>query len=376
MKHALRTALVVASVGGALAAMAAPPVKLGVSLPLSGNLAAYGKTTLEGVKLRTSQINAAGGVNGAPLQLVIEDNKGDATESVNVFNKLAGTDKVVAVVGPITSTNALACRRAAKELKVPLVSPTATNDKVTLKNGYVFRACFNDSFQGRIVATHAARNLGHLKAAVFVDLNSDYSKGLAASFAKAFAAAGGTIVAEESYQQKDTEFGPALKKIKDSGAQIIFVPGYPPEVPLIVKQAKVSGITARLCGADGWDNEAVLTGAGPNLEGCFLVGAFSREDQRPAARQFLDAFAKQGQAKPGTFEALGYDTVSLIAEALKSGATPDAVRRGLLGIKDFEAVTGRITISPDGDAIKSAVILDIVRAGDRFTTKYQATVNP
>lgn len=354
----------------------AADIKLGVDLPLSGSLAFYGKTTLEGIKLRVALINEAGGVNGAPLVLVIEDNKGDATETVNIFNKLVGSDKVVAVLGPIISTNALACRRVAKELKVPLISPTATNDKVTLKNGYLFRTCFNDSFQGQIIGNYAARNLGLKKAAVLVDMNSDYSKGLAASFKKTFTADGGRLVAEESYQQKDTEFAPQLKKIKDAGADLLFVPGYPPEVQLIVKQAKVTGLTARLCGADGWDNEAVINGSGPGIAGSYIVGAFSAEDTRPVVHDFLAACEKAKQEKPGTFSALGYDTVSLIAEALKTGSTSEDIRKGLLGIKNFPAVTGDLSISPDGDAIKSAVVLEIVRTGDTFTTKYRATVSP
>jgi branched-chain amino acid transport system substrate-binding protein len=141
------TAVVVCTLATVAAGGAAEAVKIGVSLPLSGNLAPFGKPAVAGIRLRVDEINAAGGVKGARLELVIEDNKGDATETVNVFNKLAGTDGVAAVIGPLTSTNALAMRRAAKELKVPALSPTATNDKVTLKSGWMFRACFNDSFR-------------------------------------------------------------------------------------------------------------------------------------------------------------------------------------------------------------------------------------
>lgn len=368
------TAAVLAA-GGLQAADAV--VKVGVSLPLSGNLAPFGKPAAEGIRLRAAEINAAGGVNGVRLELVIEDNKGDATETVNVFNKLAGTDRVVAVIGPLTSTNALAIRRLAKERKVPVISPTATNDKVTLKNGWMFRTCFNDSFQGAIVANHAIRNLKLKRAAVLLDMNSDYSKGLCASFKKAFTAAGGAVVAEESYQQKETEFGIQLKRIRDSGADVLFVPGYPPELQLIIKQAKVAGLTAKLCGADGWDNDSVINGSGPNIEGSFIVGAFSPDDRRPAVQKFLAAYAAQGLGKPGTFDALGYDSVSLLAEALKAGATPEAVRGGLAGIRNHEAVTGTISISPDGDAVKSAVILDITRtAGGAFAATYNTTVNP
>ncbi len=362
--------------GGLRAAEPAAAIKIGANLPLSGNLAPFGKPALEGIRLRVAEINAAGGVNGRPLELVAEDNKGDATEAVNIVNKLAGTDQVAAIIGPLTSTCTLAMRRTAKELKIPVITPTATNDKITQKNGWLFRACFNDSFQGTAVANHAARNLGAKKAAVLIDQNSDYSKGVCASFKKAFTAAGGQVVAEESYQQKDTEFGPQLKKIRDRGADVLFVPGYPPELQLIIKQAKVAGVTARLCGADGWDNDSVVNGSGPNIDGSFIVGAFSPEDQRPVVRQFLAAYAAKGLGKPGTFDALGYDSVSLLAEALKRGTDGAAVRQGLLAIPGLEAVTGTIRFNPNGDAVKSAVILDITRTGDRFATRYAATVAP
>lgn len=349
-------------------------IKIGASLPLSGALAAYGKATLEGIRMRIDEANQAGGVNGATIKLLAEDNLGDATAAINAYNKLAGSDKAVAVIGPITSTAALAVRRSAAKLKVAVVSPTATNDKVTQDNEAMFRACFNDSFQGTVIADYIARSVR--TAATLIDMNSDYSKGLAKSFAAAFARAGGKIAAEEKYQQKDTDFSTQLKRIKESGAETIFAPGYPPELPLIVKQAKAIGFEGRLCGADGWDNDAVINGAGDNVEGCHLVGAFSPEDARPAVQAFLAAFEKRTGSRPGTFEALGYDSASLVLEALKTGTTAESVRKGLSGIKDLEAVTGRITIDPQGDAIKSAVILKIVKAGEKYTTKYVTTISP
>ena len=349
-------------------------VSIGVCMPISGPLASYGKSTLEGIRMRMDEINQAGGVNGTAIKLVVEDNLGDGTAAINAYNKLAGSDGAVAVIGPITSTVALAVRRPAAKLKVAVVSPTATNDKVTRDNDYLFRACFNDSFQGTVIANFMIKEVK--TAATLVDLNSDYSKGLAKSFANAFVKAGGQIVAEEKYQQRDTDFSTQLKKIKDSGAETVFVPGYPPELPLIIKQAKAIGVQARLCGADGWDNDTVINGAGDNVEGCHLVGAFSPEDARPPVKAFLAAFEKRTGNRPGTFEALGYDSASLVLEALKTGATAAAVQKGLQRIKDFEAVTGTITIDPQGDAVKSAVILKIVREGDKFTTKYVATIAP
>lgn len=352
------------------------PVRIGLIHPLSGPLAPYGKSSLQGVRMRMDELDAAGGIGGRRIELVIEDDKGDATQSIHAFNKLAGTDKVVAIIAPITSTNALAVRPQAKKLMIPAISPTATNDKVTLKNPFMFRACFTDSFQGVIIAGYARKELKAGSAAVMKDINSDYSKGLCASFIAAFRAGGGTIAAEEGYQQGDTDFGTQLKKIKESKADIVFVPGYPPEVPLIIKQAKVLGLDAKLCGADGWDDDTVVNGSGDSVEGCFLVGAFSREDKRAAVQDFVRRYTEKYGSEPGTFGALGYDTVSLLAEAMKNGVTPENIRHGLAKIRDFEAVTGRITMTDDGDAVKPAVILEIARSGAGFAARYKATVSP
>lgn len=353
------------------------PIKVGVNVPLSGALASYGKNVLDGVNIRLQEINDAGGINGRQVVLVVEDNRGDPVETRSAYKKLAQIDGVCAVIGPITSTNALAVKIDAESAKVPTLSPTATNDTVTANAHYVFRACFKDSFQGQVVADYAAKTLGIKKAAVMTDKNSDYSKGLSVSFRKAFEASGGAVVAEENYQQKDTDFGTQLVKIKNAGAELIFVPGYPPEVPQIIKQAKVIGFTGRLCGADGWDNEAVIQAAGENIEGCFIVGAFSPEDTRPAVAGFVQkASAKLGRT-PGTFEALGYDSMTLLAEAIKSaGDDPKAIAEALRKLKDVDAVTGKITITPEGDARKNAVVLKITKEGDKYVTKYMATVEP
>jgi branched-chain amino acid transport system substrate-binding protein len=353
------------------------PIRIGADLPLSGALAPYGKNVLDGVNLRLQEINDAGGINGRKIVLVVEDNRGEPVESRSAYRKLAQIDKVSAVIGPITSTNALAVKLDVEQCKVPLLSPTATNDTVTANTHYLFRACFKDSFQGQIVANYAAKNFGVKKAAILIDKNSDYSKGLSASFQKAFEAAGGKIVAAESYQQKDTDFGTQLVRIKNAGAELIFVPGYPPEVPQIIRQAKVVGFAGRLCGADGWDSEAVLNAAGENIEGCFIVGAFSPQDTRPIVKNFVEKASRQSGRTPGTFEALGYDSLILLAEAMKaSGTAPQEVADGMRRLSGVEAVSGKISITPSGDAHKSAVVLRIVPQGDKYVTQYLATVEP
>ncbi len=355
-----------------LTSSGAEKVKIGVIVPISGALTPFGKGALDGIKLRVEQINSSGGVNGKSIELIVEDSKGDKSQTISAFKKLTGIDRVVAVIGEVTSTNTLALANLAEKNQTPTITPTATNDKVTARGSHMFRACFNDSFQGKVVANYASTSKNFTKAAVITDLSSDYSKGLGNSFKEAFANGGGQIVAEESYQQKDTEFGAQLSKIKDSGAEVVFVPGYPPELQLIIKQAEVIGLGATFCGADGWDNDSVIENSGDKIIGSFIVGAFSPEDQRPEVQSFIKAFG--GNA--GTFEALGYDSVSILAEAMKKGVTRKAIKEGLFAIKDFPTVTGKTTILSNGDAIKSAVIMSVEKDKGGYFKKYQATINP
>lgn len=361
----MRNAIVVTAMAAFVLAGAAgckknTDIPVGVNLPLSDSLSAYGKNTLEGIELRVKQINAAGGINGRKIRLEIQDNRGKDTDTRSAFKKFTGIDGVVAVLGPITSTRALAAKMDAQQTKTAMITPTATNDLVTANSRYVFRACYNDSFQGREVARYAYET-GLRKAAVMIDTGSDYSKGVSASFKKAFEAAGGKIVAEENYQGTDTNFGSQLVRIKTSGAETIFLPAYPPNVQDIIRQAKVVGFTGRLCGSDGWDNSTVIENSGENIEGCFYMAAYWPGEDRPMVRDFVrDMSAVSGRA-PGSFEALGYDAMLLLGEALKKGADRESIPDAMRGLKDVETVTGTITITPGGDAVKGAVLLKIVK---------------
>lgn len=357
-------------------------IAVGVIVPLSGDLASYGASTLDGIKFRVQEINEAGGLGGKQIVLKIEDNKGDQGQTITSYKKLTGPGGVSAVIGPITSTNSLAVLNDVTSAQCPTISPTATNDTVAPGSDYMFRACYKDSFQGEIVANYASGDLGIQQAAVLVDKGSDYSIGLANSFKKAFTAAGGQVVAEESYKQKDTEYGAKLAKIKDSGAELVFLPGYPGETPLILRQAEVMGLDAKFCGADGWDHPDTLQKSGDKIVGSFIVGAFSPEDQRPEVQEFLAKMKGADVASPGSFEALGYDSMSLIAKAIEThGSSRAKITEGLLAIEQLPCVTGAITITAEGDAVKAAVVMGIEKAEEptaeeTYVKKYLKTVQP
>jgi len=360
-------------------------LKIGVTMPLSGPLAAYGESTLRGIRLQEGKINAAGGIRGRLIELVVENNEGDTTKSAEGLRKLIGLDKVVAVVGPITSRNALAIAREAQRKGVALITPTGTNDAITKDGDFIFRACFTDSFQGAVDARFAFEELKIKTVVPFQDTTSDYSVGLCRSFADTFKRLGGTVLPTLSYKQGDTDFTPQLRKIRESGAQGVFTPGYPPELPRIVNQAKELGLTATLLGADGWDNDDLVKNAAKNLVGSYFSAAFSRQNPTPEIARFLALAKSKGIAEPGTFEALGYDALGLVAEAAKRTAVQSteniaAYRAGLRDalhtLKDYPGATGTISMRPSGDPLKSLVILKYADVNGKLDKTFVKAVNP
>lgn len=358
--------------------------KIGVIMPLSGNLAAYGQSVHEGIQLMADELNKNGGVLGRPVSLVLENNEGNTVKSAEAFRKLSGLNKVLAVVGPITSTQAMAISRDAQRKGVTLITPTGTNDAITQDGDYVFRACFNDSFQGIAVARFAYNDLGLRSALSFQDTASDYSVGLCAQFDKTFAELGGQVMPILSYKTQDTDFTPQIRKMRESGAQGIFIPGYPPELPLIINQIRNLGLEATLLGADGWDNEDTVQNAGANLEGTYFSAAFSAEVSTPGLKKFLELAQAAEIRNPGTFEALGYDSLGLVAEAIRQANPQDgnlenlrkSIKDHLGQVQNFQGATGSISMQPSGDPVKSLVMIQYVLKEGQVAKQFVKTVDP
>ncbi|WP_339061284.1 ABC transporter substrate-binding protein [Tepidibacillus marianensis] len=359
----------------------AKTIKIGADLELSGGVAAFGSSARDGAKLAVEEINAAGGVLGKQLELVVADNASKPEESTRSIQKLISEDKVVAVVGAATSGNTLAASTVAMEKKVPIITPSGTATKVTVDertgkvHDYVFRTCFIDPFQGTVMGNFAAKELQAKTAAIYIDSSSDYSKGLAKSFEDQFKKNGGQIVTQESYQQKDNDFKAVLTRIKDKNPDVIYVPGYYEEVGKIVKQGREMGITVPFLGGDGWDAPQMFDIAGKEaLNNTFFSNHYSSEDTSPEVQKFVGSFKEKYNKVPDGFAVLGYDSVQLIAKAIKDAgsAEPTKIKDALAKIKDFKATSGTITYNATHDPIKSAVIIEYKDGKQSFKTK----VNP
>ncbi|MDI6878425.1 MAG: ABC transporter substrate-binding protein [Desulfitobacteriaceae bacterium] len=354
-------------------------IKIGANLELTGGTAMFGQEAKNGINLAFEQQNAKGGVLGKKLELVAADNKSDAGESTAAVTKLVTQDKVVAVIGSMTSSVTLAAVPVVTDNKIPMVSPSGTNAKVTVDNGqvrpWVFRACFIDPFQGKVGAKFALNTLKAKTAAIIIDQKSDYSKGLADAFVTNFKQGGGQITGTEQYVAgSDKDFRPILTRIKSQNPDLIWVPGYYQEVGLIVKQARELGMNQPFAGGDGWDDAKLFEiGTPAALNNTYYV------DHVATAAPDMVQFVKDYQAKfghePNAMSALAYDAANMIAKAIETAGSADSskIRDALEKLKDFKGVTGGITIDPaTHNPTKSAVI----KQNKEGKTVYLTTVTP
>ncbi len=360
---------------------ASDTIKIGGNLEMTGNNASFGKSASNGAKLAIKEVNAKGGVLGKQVSFVLADNKSEAAEAANSMQKLITQDKVVAVIAPIASSSVIAGAQVNQDNKVLAISPTASNPKVTVDpnsgkvRDYLFRAAFIDPFQGSVMANFASRSLKAKTAALYIDNSSDYAKGLAQFFKETFIKNGGQIVAEEAYLAKDTDFKSTLTKLKGTAPDVIFVPGYYQEVGMIIKQGREIGINAPFLGGDGWDSAKLPEIAGGQaLNNTFFANHYSPDDSSPAIKDFVAAYKKEYNETPDAFAALAYDATMMIIESIKRANAVDTVKikDELAKTKDYQAVSGIITLNATHDAVKSAVIIEMKDGKQTFKEK----VNP
>jgi len=350
-------------------------IKIGEFASLTGKEATFGISSHEGTVLAIEEINAAGGVLGKKLELLTEDNQSKAGESSTVVNKLISRENVVAMLGEVASSRSLEAAPICQANKIPMISPSSTNPKVTETGDYIFRVCFIDPFQGTVMANFATKTLKAKRVAVLTDVKSDYSKGLAKFFKERFLANGGEIVAELDFNGGDKDFKGQLTAIKGANPDGVFVPGYYTECGLISIQAKQLGLTVPLFGGDGWESEKLFEIGGKAVEGNYLSTHYSPEVGSELSKKFVENYKKRWNGKtPDALAACGYDSALVLADAIKRAGAIDGpkLRDAIAATKSFPAVTGTITINDKRDATKSAVILKI--ANGKY--EYLETVEP
>jgi branched-chain amino acid transport system substrate-binding protein len=372
----LSLALVISGCGGDDAgtgddgATTGDTIKVGVNYELSGAVATYGADSLEGFQMAIDEINEAGGVLGKQIELIVKDNKSDPAEATAAAEVLMTQDKVVASVGPATSGNFRAVIPVAEANGIPVISSSATaDDDITVdKNGnvrgFVFRTCFTDSFQGRVMANYGTEKLDAKTAVIFADNASDYAKGLAANFKDQFESNGGTIVDDLAYVAGDKDFNAVLTSLKAKDFDVIFVPGYYEEVGLIIKQARELGIDQPILGGDGFSSSDLVPLAGAeNVNDVYFSDHSSPLVESAELDAFIEKYAALNNgAEPNTaFVMMGYDMGMYLADAITRAGSTDsaAIAQALSSTTSFSGVTGKFSVDENHNAVKSAVVIKL-----------------
>jgi branched-chain amino acid transport system substrate-binding protein len=377
----MRKAAIVAALALLLAGCKSPPAKeirIGLITPLTGDVKTFGESVKNAFELAVDEANKAGGVAGMKIVPVVVDDRNDPTEASNAANLLIHQQKVRAIIGSVTSKATIPVSDMAQSGKIPAISPSATNPKVTVADGkrknFMFRACFIDPFQGKVMAKFARETLFKEKAGILYDASNDYSKGIAEYFSDAFKLMGGKVVAFESYGKDDVDFSALLTKAKASKTDILFLPDYYNKVGLIAKQAREKGIQAILIGPDGWDSPDLVKIAGAAVEGGYFSNHYSPDDTRPEVVAWVKKYKEKFSQTPDALGTLAYDGTNLMLEAIRKANSddPGKIRDALASIKGFKGVTGESAMDDNGNAIKSAVILQIVNGRQKFVK----VVNP
>ena len=344
-------------------------IKLGVIGPITGDYSMYGSAVAEGAKLAAMEINAAGGINGSDIEIIAYDSKGDKTEAVNAYNRLRDQDGIVGLIGGTFSGETLAIKDIAVGDNMPILSPTATNNEVTLNAPNVFRACYTDPYQGATVAVFATEQLAAKTAAVLYNIEDPYSEGLAVAFSEKFKALG-TITDFEGYTTKDADFKAVLTKIADKDPDVIFIPDYVAKVGVILSQIEELGIEIVALGGDGWDG--IEVDYKEVAEGHYFANHYANTDTAAVVQDFIKAYQAEYGKTPNALAALGYDSTHIMAEAIKrAGDTDSAKIIAELGKTAGDFVTGSITFDSNGDPVKSISIIQLVDGIHKLAAKVE-----
>ena len=351
-------------------------VKIGVFMSTTGSTANFGISSVNGIKMAADEINKAGGINGKQVELLVQDDRSDASEAATIVTKFVTQDQVNAVIGEVASSRSIAAAPIAQNAKIPMLTPSSTNPEVTKKGDFIFRSCFIDPYQGAAIAQFAAKTLGAKTAAIMVDRKNDYSTGLEKVITETFTRLGGKMVATQSYQEGDQDFNAQLTSLKGTNPEVIFVPGYYNDVGLIAKQARDKGITVPLIGGDGWDSEQLYKIGGTALNGSFFTNHYSPFDTAPNVVKFVNDYKSRYNSTPDALAATAYDAANIMFDAIKRSKSLSGtdIRDALAATNAFPGVTGTVTFNKQRDAVKPIVMIEI-KDGGKYEVRERVNVD-
>ncbi|HZF47880.1 MAG TPA: ABC transporter substrate-binding protein [Polyangiaceae bacterium] len=347
--------------------------KVGAYLSLSGAETQFGVDTKEGIELAFEEVNQAGGIKGKNVKILFEDDKTNPQEATNKVLQLIDRDKVVAILGEVSSSRSKAGGIVANKKKIPMITPSSTHPEVTQVGPFVFRVCFTDDMQGRMGAEFIVNKLGKKRIAQLFTSDDLYSSGLAHEFRQHVKRLGGEIVIEKSFLESETNFTTYITEIRDAKPDMIYAPIYYTAMVPVARQAKAAGVKGEMfVGGDGWDADTLLIDAGDELEGAYFTNHYAPDVPWPNSRQFVAKYKERFKREPTSAAAMGYDAAKVLADAIGRAKddTPDAIRQAIQETTGFQGATGTISIDANRNADKPLVVVQI--KGKKFT--YHSTV--
>ena len=376
MVHSIVLSVLVFLLATPAIAQQASVIKIGGMAPTTGNVATFGVGQRNSYELAVEEVNKAGGLKVGDkrykIQLIFEDEQNSPEVGATVARKLINQDGVKAILGPTNTKVCLAVGPIAQENKVPMLTPTCTNPKVTLVGDFIFRAGFIDTFQGAVGAHFVYKTLGKRRAAVLFDNGNDYTKGLATYFKDAFEKLGGKVVAFESFtdEEKTVDFRPQLTNIKAANPDVLYSSDYYGAAALMAKQAGEIGMKVPFMGGDGFDSPDLMRIGGQAVEGVYFTNFYSQDDPSPEVRRFIKAYQTKYKDTPDAYAAQGYGAAEILFAAIQRAGKVDgpAIRNALAQTKGLKTVVGTITYDQNRNPTKPAVILQIKNAKQTFVT--------
>jgi branched-chain amino acid transport system substrate-binding protein len=336
-------------------------IRVGHYASLSGSEATFGQSTDNGIRLAVDAINRAGGIHGKKVRLITYDDRGDAKEAGTAVTRLINRDQVAAVLGEVASGLSLAGAPICQQSGIPMVTPSSVAPEITAVGDRIFRVCFTNRFQAYACAKFAHDDLKAQTAAILYDQKLPYSVGLADEFQKQFTTLGGRITTRVSYQEGDQDFAAQLTSIRGTNPDVVFIPGYYTDVANIAVQARKLGIRVPLLGGDGWDSAKLAEIGGAAIEGAYFASHYCQQDPRARVQEFLKDYRTQFGTAPDAMAALGFDAASILFAAMQQAPSQAGadIAAALASTKNFDGVTGRISIDAERNAVKPAVILQV-----------------
>ncbi len=346
-------------------------IRIAAILSLTGQAAASNSSVVSGIQMAVDEINTSGGVLGRPLELLLIDNESTPIGS-SVAAQKAVDNKVTAIIGASWSSHSLAIAPIAQKNRIPMISPLSTIPKLTAIGDMIFRVCYTDDFQGKMLANFAYNDLKVRRALVFVDLTSDYSMELARVFSERFGALGGSIDKEIEYKSNQLSYDRQISEAVGKKADVVVLTGYD-ESGFIAAKLQEAGIQAKIIGGDGWGDGDFYTSGGNKLKTAFFLTHWTRESENPFSRRFVE---KIPEGVPVIFGiALGYDAVYVLVEAIRQTGSSDRekIRQSLAKITYTKGVTGAITFDDQGDPVGKNLVVIEIRNG---VPTYVKTISP